>query len=314
VRARRGLHDTGTVRRRFDVARRIAALDARRDHVEIYRLSTGLEFPWDYRRALELALLRTFALPEVAELLVATGEFAHRPQLRYDDTAVLMGELAAHGYDSPRGKAALRRINRAHGHYRISDDAMVFVLSTFVLDPVRWIERHGWRPLLAQEREAAYWFYREVGARMGMRHVPDSYAELERSHDDQATRLWPGAATTALRDDVLGLVAGWFPRPARPLARSLVPAAFDDDLVRALGLPAPTPWQRRTVAAALAMRARALRHSPPRRRPAFDDGSVRFRSYPGYPDGYDLDHIGAPDPPAGIDPHRIVRRPRDSGC
>jgi hypothetical protein len=298
---------------RWDVARRIATLDAERDHVEIYRLSTGLEFPWDYRRALELALLRTFAVPGIAELLVATGEFARRPQRRYDDTAILMGELAAHGYDSDRGRTALRRINRAHGHYRIEGDDMLYVLSTFVLDPVRWIDRHGWRRLLPQERHAAYFFYREVGRRMGIRDIPGSYAELQRFSAGYAARLRPGPATGALRDDVLGLVAGWFPTPFRGLARRLTPAFFDDELLGGLGLPTPARWQRAAAAGALRVRASVVRRMPPRRVPAFDDGSVRFRTYPGYPDGYDLGGIGAPDPPPGIDPQRLDRGVRESG-
>jgi hypothetical protein len=301
---------------RWDNAARIAELDPERDHVEIYRLSTGFEFPWDYRRALELALLRTFAVPSIAELLVATGEFARLPQRRYDDTAILMGELSAHGYDSARGRAALRRVNRAHAHYRIDNADMLYVLSTFVLDPMRWIDRHGWRRLLPNERHAAFAFYREVGRRMGIHDIPGSLAELERFSVDHARRLRPGPDTRALRDDVLGLVAGWFPRPVRGAARRLVPAAFDDELLHGLGLPVPPRWQRRTASGALRARAAVVRRLPARRVAAFDDGSVRFRTYPGYPDGYDLDSVGAPDPPGHIDPSLLsprARAARDAG-
>jgi hypothetical protein len=305
----------GSMRRpdRFETARRIAALDPERDHAEIYRLSTGLEFPWDYRRALELALLRTFAVPSIAALLVATGEFARAPQRRYDDTAVLMGELAAHGYDSPRGRTALRRINRAHGHYRIANDDMLYVLSTFVIDPVRWIDAHGWRPLLAQEREAAYFFYREVGRRMNVADIPPSYRELEAFNREYGRHLTPGPATRELREHVLSLVGAWFPAPLRGTARRLAPAAFDDELLHGLGLRVPPPWQRQAAATALRARAAVVRRMPPRRTPAFDDGSVRFRTYPGYPDGYDLAGIGAPDPPGGIDPAWLARDVRRSG-
>ncbi|MDQ4008118.1 MAG: DUF2236 domain-containing protein, partial [Actinomycetota bacterium] len=282
---------------RWAVARHISTLDGERDHVEVYRLSTGLEFPWDYRRALELALLRTLAIPSIADLLVATGEFARRPQRRYDDTAILMGELAAHGYDSERGRTALRRINRAHGHYRIANDDMLYVLSTFVLDPVRWIDRHGWRRLLPQERQASYAFYREVGRRLGICDIPASYQDLERFSAEYGRHLRPVPEAVALREDVLGLVAGWFPRPVQGLARRLTPAAFDDELLHGLGLPVPPRWQRRAAAAALRARSTVVRRMPPRRVPAFDDGSVRFRGYPGYPDGHDLAAIGAPDPP-----------------
>jgi hypothetical protein len=89
--------------RRFDRRREIEALDPVRDHQRIYRISMGLEFPWDYKRSLEFALFRTYCVPSISALLAATGEFEHRPQKRYDDTALLIAEMAEHGYDSPRG-------------------------------------------------------------------------------------------------------------------------------------------------------------------------------------------------------------------
>ena len=58
---------------------RIEELDPVADHEEIYRISAGYEFPWDYQRALELALFRTYCVPSISELLAATGEFRDRP-------------------------------------------------------------------------------------------------------------------------------------------------------------------------------------------------------------------------------------------
>src|SRR5262245_836349 len=109
--------DGGTVRRRDHWLNRIQELDPVDDHWEIYRISAGYEFPWDYQRSLELALFRTYCVPSISRLLSLTGEFRDRPQKRYDDTVLLMAELAAHGYDSERGKEALRVINRAHGRF-----------------------------------------------------------------------------------------------------------------------------------------------------------------------------------------------------
>jgi hypothetical protein len=298
---------------RWSTAHRIEQLDPEGDHVEIYRLSTGFEFPWDYRRALELALLRTFAIPSIAELLVATREFERFTQRRYDDTAILMGELAAHGYDSERGRTALRRINRAHGPYLIANEDMLYVLSTFVLDPVRWIDRYGWRRLLPQERHAAYAFYREVGRRMNIRDIPESYTALEAFSREYGRTMRPTPDSRALADHVLGLVATWFPRPVRGAARRVAPATFDDELLHGLGLPEPTRLQRAGAHVALRLRAAVVRRMPPRRVASFDDGSVRFRSYPGYPDGYDLDTIGAPEPPADLDTSRRARDVRSSG-
>src|SRR5688500_12217806 len=143
-------------RDRYRWRRRIEELDPVADHEEIYRISAGLEFPWDYTRALEFALFRTYCVPSISALLDATGEFRDRAQRRYDDTALRMAELAAHGYDSPRGRDALRVINRAHGRYAITNDDMRYVLSTFIYDPIDWIDRYGWRPLTGHERIAAF--------------------------------------------------------------------------------------------------------------------------------------------------------------
>ena len=103
----------------------IRQLDPERDHLEIVYLDTFHEFPWDTTRSLEFALFRTFAVPSIGGLLDRTGEFAQRPQKRYDDTDLILSEILEHGYDSERGRAALRRMNRLHGRFDISNQDSV---------------------------------------------------------------------------------------------------------------------------------------------------------------------------------------------
>ena len=54
---------------RFRWTRRILALDPVADHEKIYRISAGYEFPWDYQRSLELALLKTYCVPSISARL-----------------------------------------------------------------------------------------------------------------------------------------------------------------------------------------------------------------------------------------------------
>src|ERR1041384_967904 len=129
----------------------------------------GWEFPWDYVRALEMALYRTFCSPSTSAVLVRSGEFQKRPQRRYDDTSLLMAEIMEWGYDSERGKESLRRINRFHRHYDIKNEDFLYVLSTFHLEPIRWMDRFGWRKMTQGERVASYYFWREVGKRMAIK-------------------------------------------------------------------------------------------------------------------------------------------------
>jgi len=125
-----------------------AGLDAVLDGkaVAICRQLAGTAFPWDITRSLELALLKTFCLPSISGLLSRTGEFQQRPRKRYDDTGLMVAELLRHGPDSPAGATVISRMNRIHGAYAICNEDFLYVLSTFVAEPIRWLERYGWRP------------------------------------------------------------------------------------------------------------------------------------------------------------------------
>src|SRR5262245_56203310 len=97
---------------RTTVLDQIRALDPARDHQRIVFLSTCYEFPWDTTRSLEFALFRTFCVPSISALLDRTGELQRRAQKRYDDTDLIVSALMEWGYDSERGRAALRRMNQ----------------------------------------------------------------------------------------------------------------------------------------------------------------------------------------------------------
>ncbi|SNY75741.1 oxygenase MpaB family protein [Paractinoplanes atraurantiacus] len=284
--------------RRYQRAHRIAALDPERDHLEIYQISAGLEFPWDYTRALEFALFRTYCVPSISRLLAATGEFRDRPQRRYDDTALLMAEMAAHGYDSPRGKEALRVVNRAHGRYAITNDDMLYVLSTFIYDPIDWLDRYGWRPLHDNERLAAYFYYREVGRRMGIRDIPAAFGDFrsfKRSYEDEQFRYTD--TNREIGDYTVNLFAAWFPPFLRPAARLGVRSLLDEPMLRAFGFDPAPAWVTAAATTGLRARAVALRFLPPRRQSVLGV-SKHNRTYPGYPTGYQPSDLGAPAPSA----------------
>jgi len=295
-------------RSRFDVLREIEALDPVRDHQRIVHLSFGYEFPWDSIRALEIALYRTYCVPSISALLDATGEFRDRPQQRYDDTALLMAEIADHGYDSERGREALRVINRAHGRYAISNDDMRYVLSTFVYEPIDWLDAFGWRPLSDAERLAAFHFYREVGHRMGIRDVPPDYDGFRRLKlDFERDRFRFSETNHRIGTYTLDLLASWYPKPLRGAARLAVRGLLDEQMLTAFGFaPAPS-WLPPVERAALRARAGVVRLLPPRRTSVLA-GASSNRTYPGYPEGYRPSDLGAPPPPADLDPRWLDRR------
>src|SRR5918997_3442969 len=161
--------------RRFAIRRRIEGLDPRTDFAEIYRLMGTHEFPWDMNQSLSFALFRTYAVPSIGSLLARTGEFTGRTQKRYDDTVLILDAVLEHGPASDEGRAAIRRMNQMHRGHGVGEDDLRYVLATFVVMPIRWIDAYGWRRLTESERIAGAEYYRDLERRMGIRNVPATW-------------------------------------------------------------------------------------------------------------------------------------------
>ncbi|MCB9274984.1 MAG: DUF2236 domain-containing protein [Lewinellaceae bacterium] len=269
----------------------IAGLDAERDCQEISYLLACYEFPWDTTRSLELALFRVFGIAKGSPLLVQTGEFLQRTQKRYDDTVLILSEIMENGYDSPRGRAALRRMNEQHGRYRIPNDEYLYTLSTFIYEPIRWNARFGWRRLTKQEKESSYYLWREIGRRMAIKDIPESYEAFERFNIAfEREHFQYSAYNKALAEATRNLMLSWvLPKWLWPLGAPFIHALIDEPMLRAVGFPLPPVWLRRLVEGLLRTRAWAQRLLPPRRHARL---LTRTKNRT-YSKGYEVGQLGA---------------------
>ena len=90
-------------------------------------------------------------------------------------------------------------MNRIHGRFAIANEDFLYVLSTFVFEPIRWNARFGWRPLTEEEKLATFHFWREVGRRMAIKEIPESYDEFERYNEDYERRHFRRTEQAAAR-------------------------------------------------------------------------------------------------------------------
>ncbi|MEX1178275.1 MAG: oxygenase MpaB family protein [Nitriliruptor sp.] len=276
----------------------VRELDPDREYAAITRIGSAYEFPWDTETALSLALFRTFAVPTISRILLDSGAFTEDTRKRYDDTELLLAEVEEHGLDAPRGRAAIRRINRMHAAFPIRPVDMTYVLSTFVVEPRRFVERYGWRDMHPHEIAAGWRYWRELGARMGVTGLPDTVEEFTAWNEaferaefryDPANHAVADATMTMYLTEVYGV-----PEPLLPAARQAALALLEPELIDALGYDRPPAWVRTAVTGALQVRARALRwFAPPRRRPY----RITEVSRPLYPLGYRIEQLGTfPEP------------------
>ncbi len=275
------------------ITQRISQLDAWRDHQEIVYLLTCHVFPWDIERALEFALFRTYAVPSISKLLAQTGELTKRPQKRYDDTEIIMYTLAEHGYDSELGRKALRRMNQMHGRFSITNEEMLYVLTTFIYEPNRWLKRYGWRLPTKKEELATFYFYREVGRRMNIKDIPDDYHQLEQYNIDYERKYFQYAPSNrAVGEATCDLVLSFYlPKRLWPLGRPFLYAMMDDNLLNAFGFPHSSALMQTVTTGGLKLRAKLMRYLPERSKPVL--GSERKR--PTYPKGHKIEEIGTFD-------------------
>ncbi len=280
---------------------------ADREAIRLCHDLAGRLFPWDITRALELALLKTFCVPSISGLLSRSGEFEQRPRKRYDDTGLMVAELLRHGPTSPAGAAVIARMNRIHGAFAISDRDYLYVLSTFVCEPIRWLARYGWRALSAEEEEALFRFWAMVGDHMGIPAIPATLAELVAFNKAVETEAFASAASNRrVADATLAMLLGDWPAPLRPGLARVLGSLLSAPEAAALGWPEPPTALQNTVLVGLKLRSR-LAGLAQWLRPPRDSRFYSERPTPSYGNSFQLEQLG---PPARLEE---LNRPRWAG-
>jgi len=277
-------------RARGAISKRIEALSPVNDYEEIIKLLSYTLFPWDIERALEFALFRTYAVPSISRLLAGTGEFTNRPRKRYDDTELLMGEIFEHGVESERGQRSVARMNDMHGRFKIRNDDFLYVLSTFIFEPIRWMDRFGARPFTAKEKEAWFNGYVALGRHMNIRDLPEDLNIFEQFNLEYEKQHFRFAESNriigeATRDMFLGF---YLPKPLRGAGKPVVYALMENSLLAAFKFPEPSLLSRRAVAALMSIRKSLLGLWPENTKPKY----ITARTRPTYPGGYLIESLG----------------------
>lgn len=242
-------------------SRLIEKLDVNKDAVEIESILFAHVFPLDFFIAAEIAQLRTFTIPSISRLLHQTGEYENDGLRRLIDTQVIMSKIIGPGPQSEEGQAMADHLNQIHGFFNIPNDDFLYVLSTFIFEPVLWVERYGWRELTDQEKEGLYVIYAEVGRALMIRDIPpsfDAYWTWRLTYEAKEQRF--EESNRQVTKGMVGALQTFLPRGLRWLAFPLLASLLDNEFRQALGLPKPNPLFYATVQTVMWLRARINRH------------------------------------------------------
>ncbi|MFD8596875.1 DUF2236 domain-containing protein [Kitasatospora sp. NPDC059646] len=204
--------------------------------------------PQRSRVGLTLGFVRTFAVPEIAEVLAGTGKLASAPKARAKATGAMMFALIGHGVDSEAGRAIVAELAALHRLPGVDADLMRYVLACFTVCPVEFTARNG--GVSPAERAAAFAFQASLAAALELPALPgpglDAVAAWMREFE--AARFAPSPAGQALWGAVSGLFAARLPGPLARHAPAFATALLDAPLRAAFDVPRPA-WPLRAAAA-----------------------------------------------------------------
>lgn len=140
-----GLHESAGVPK--DILFVQLFVSAQRKHSLSLIIDTSVQF----------ALFKTYGIPTISQLLVATKEFStpENASKRYADTGVLIQEFTTWNPKNERTIKAIARMNYIHSRYqkagKISNDDLLYTLSVFITEPISWVRKFEWRPMSDME-------------------------------------------------------------------------------------------------------------------------------------------------------------------
>ncbi|PKS08645.1 hypothetical protein jhhlp_005034 [Lomentospora prolificans] len=241
---------------------------------KIRKQLTNLEFPHAFTTSLFFALFKTYAIPTISKLLLATGQLSsdRTASKRAADTAVIISEMSHNSPQSERATSGIARMNFLHSRYRksgkITDDDMLYTLSLFALEPERWISRFEWRNFSDVELCAEGVFWRDIGEAM---EIP--YGALELCYDSderdglawlRAIKRWsdmyekqhavPNETNAKVAKGTLDILLFNLPLATRGVAVQLVSALIAPNTRDAMHLPHPTKLNEQLLISFMALR------------------------------------------------------------
>ncbi|CBF86643.1 uncharacterized protein ANIA_10293 [Aspergillus nidulans FGSC A4] len=238
-----------------------------------------MEFPSASLKALQFALFRTYGIPTISSLLLKTSQFSNPATSfkRYADTGALIGQFMAFEPSSERAQTAIARTKFLHVGYRnsgkILESDMLYTLSLFALEPIRFIDMFEWRSLSELEQCAIGTYWKSLGDALGI-----SFADLPSGphafrdgfHFLEELRAWslkyeeeymkPSSSNQEVADKTMDVLVYALPRFLKPMGVKFATCMMDDRLREAMMYQSPSAAYKKVFSSLVAIRKFYLRY------------------------------------------------------
>ncbi|PLB45065.1 67 kDa myosin-cross-reactive antigen family protein [Aspergillus steynii IBT 23096] len=238
-----------------------------------------LEFPTAALKALQFALFRTYGIPTISSLLLKTSQFANPSTSfkRYADTGALIGQFMAFEPTSDRAITAIARTKFLHTGYRASgsilEDDILYTLSLFALEPIRFVGMFEWRRMSELERCAIGTYWKYIGDALGISyaglpsgktgfrdglHFLDEMGEWSRRYEEE--NMKPSTVNRDVADRTMDILVYPLPRVLRTFGVRIASCSMDERLREAMMYERPSWIYRFIFSSLMDMRKFFLRY------------------------------------------------------
>ncbi|KAJ5806731.1 hypothetical protein N7474_010323 [Penicillium riverlandense] len=238
-----------------------------------------MEFPSMVVKSLQLILLQTYGIPTISTLLLKTSQFSDSATSfkRYADTGALIGEFMAFEPSSERAQTAIARTKFLHKGYRASgkilEDDMLYTLSLFATEPIRFVERYEWRKMTDLEQCAVGTYWKSLGDALGISYdvLPSGKTGF---HDGihwldevsawslqyEKLHMKPHPRNKEIADKTIDVLVYNLPGFMKPLGVYVVSFLMDDRLRKAMMIDPAPPAFSAMLSSLISMRRGYLRY------------------------------------------------------
>ncbi|KAI9322371.1 hypothetical protein BX666DRAFT_1894221 [Dichotomocladium elegans] len=292
---------------------------------EVFDVTFRNEFPFLGRLSLELALFKTYSVPSISKILAATGEFKKNTNKRFEDTSLILMEMTDvyphikdHIRQCPamnpvdiektqreRAHHVLLRLNEIHAKYPILNGDYLYTLSLFIIEPIRWINKYGYRKLEPLEENAIFRIWYDIGKKMHIEDIPETLEDMKEFHKRYAldhVRYSPD--NWKVGEPTVQQLSSLYPKFTHAFIYKLVPAILNPADVAGFGLDPPSERMANNVDRAFRLTQWVVRHMmlpcifPRVRTPTLPDKKTGLYKTtfdvfePVYPNGYCIYALG----------------------
>lgn len=221
------------------------------------------DFPFLASKALEFGLFKTYGIPSISVILYGTGELTQETNKRFDDTDIMIREFMEHNPNSKRSQASVERMNFIHKQYTISNRDYLYVLSIFIVEPIEWTRKFGYRCVDLKEKIALHKRWKDIGEQMGIKNIPKTYDEtLEYARAYENKYMKYNVTNEKLAHATMDLLLSKAPLKClhRTLLHPIIHALCPPLLRNAMGFPEVSPIFQSLIESVLHLHAFLVRH------------------------------------------------------